>query len=64
MKNQKQEFAELDRALDEFLEKRKAAGQEIKTADDEAAVPCSKERDAEVEASVAVLEIGASRARH
>ena len=32
MKNQKQEFAELDRALDEFLEKRKAAGQEIKTA--------------------------------
>ena len=24
MKNQKQEFAELDRALDEFLEKRKA----------------------------------------
>ena len=31
MKNQKQEFAELDRALDEFLEKRKAAGQEIKT---------------------------------
>lgn len=32
MKNQKQDFAELDRALDEFLEKRKAAGQEIKTA--------------------------------
>ena len=32
MKNQKQEFAEIDRALDEFLEKRKAAGQEIKTA--------------------------------
>lgn len=31
MKNRKQELAELDRALDEFLEKRKAAGQEIKT---------------------------------
>lgn len=31
MKNRKQEFAELDRAIDEFLEKRKAAGQEIKT---------------------------------
>lgn len=44
MKNQKQEFAELDRALDEFLEKRKATGQEIKTVA-EAPRKAAQERD-------------------